>query len=251
MFEATLSDARLWKNLLTAIATLVEEADFDTDQDAIKLRAMDPSHVAMVDFVWQKIAFEKYTCPQPTQIKINITNMLKTLKRIAPDEVLELHYDENDKKLRITLKGKMTRTFTIPTLSPSGEELPVPRITFDSTIKIVTPDFKDIIEDIQAVSDRITLETTQEKLTATATTETNSATIELEKGSKSMVSLDVKTPSSAIFSLGYLIDIMKTCASISETVTIEFSSNKPLKLSFEIPNGNLAYYLAPRVEPQE
>jgi proliferating cell nuclear antigen len=59
VFKASISDARLWKSLLGAISALIEEADFNATPDGIRLRSMDPAHVAMVDFEWQKAAFEK------------------------------------------------------------------------------------------------------------------------------------------------------------------------------------------------
>ncbi len=251
MFKASVSDARLWKNLLGAISTLIEEADFNATPDGIKLRSMDPSHVAMVDFEWQKTAFEEYTCIEPTKIRVNIASMLKLLKRVGSDEILEMLYDEKTRKLNLTLKGKMMRKFTMPTLDPAQEEVPTPKITFNSKVKLTTSTFRDIIEDVQAVSDNVRLEATSDKLTAAATTELSSAVIELDKGSEMLLGLEVKEPSKATFNLNYLSEITKAGASTSEIVTVEFSSNMPIRLEFDIPQqGRLLYYLAPRIEAE-
>jgi proliferating cell nuclear antigen len=251
VFKASVSDAKLWKNLLAAISTLIEEADFNATPDGIKLRSMDPSHVAMVDFEWQKTAFEEYTCQEPTKIRVNIASMLKLLKRVGSDEILEMLYDEKTRKLNLTLKGKMMRKFTIPTLDPAQEEVPTPKITFNSKVKLTTSTLRDIIDDVQAVSDNVRLETTPEKLTAAATTELSSAVIELEKASEMLIELDVKEPSKATFNLNYLSEIAKAGASTSEIVTVEFSSNMPIRLEFDIPQqGRLSYYLAPRIEAE-
>jgi proliferating cell nuclear antigen len=251
VFKASVSDAKLWKNLLAAISTLIEEADFNATPDGIKLRSMDPSHVAMVDFEWQKTAFEEYTCQEPTKIRVNIASMLKLLKRVGSDEILEMLYDEKTRKLNLTLKGKMMRKFTIPTLDPAQEEVPTPKITFNSKVKLATSTFRDIIDDVQAVSDNVRLETTPEKLIAAATTELSSAIIELEKSSEMLIELDVKEPSKATFNLNYLSEITKAGASTSEIVTVEFSSNMPIRLEFDIPQqGRLSYYLAPRIEAE-
>jgi proliferating cell nuclear antigen len=251
LFKASVSDAKLWKNLLGAISTLIEEADFNATSDGIKLRSMDPSHVAMVDFEWQKTAFEEYTCQEPTKIRVNIASMLKLLKRVGSDEILEMLYDEKTRKLNLTLKGKMMRKFTIPTLDPAQEEVPTPKITFNSKVKLTTSTFRDIIDDVQAVSDNVRLETTPEKLTAAATTELSSAIIELEKASEMLIELDVKEPSKATFNLNYLSEIAKAGASAAEIVTVEFSSNMPIRLEFDIPQqGRLSYYLAPRIEAE-
>ena len=251
MFKASVSDAKLWKNLLAAISTLIEEADFNATPDGIKLRSMDPSHVAMVDFEWQKTAFEEYTCQEPTKIRVNIASMLKLLKRVGSDEILEMLYDEKTRKLNLTLKGKMMRKFTMPTLDPAQEEVPTPKITFNSKVKLTTSTFRDIIDDVQAVSDNVRLETTPEKLIAAATTELSSAIIELEKASEMLIELDVKEPSKATFNLNYLSEITKAGASAAEIVTVEFSSNMPIRLEFDIPQqGRLSYYLAPRIEAE-
>lgn len=251
MFKASVSDAKLWKNLLAAISTLIEEADFNATPDGIKLRSMDPSHVAMVDFEWQKTAFEEYTCQEPTKIRVNIASMLKLLKRVGSDEILEMLYDEKTRKLNLTLKGKMMRKFTIPTLDPAQEEVPTPKITFNSKVKLTTSTLRDIIDDVQAVSDNVRLETTPEKLIAAATTELSSAVIELEKTSEMLIELDVKEPSKATFNLNYLSEITKAGASAAEIVTVEFSSNMPIRLEFDIPQqGRLSYYLAPRIEAE-
>ena len=251
MFKASVSDAKLWKNLLAAISTLIEEADFNATPDGIKLRSMDPSHVAMVDFEWQKTAFEEYTCQEATKIRVNIASMLKLLKRVGSDEILEMLYDEKTRKLNLTLKGKMMRKFTMPTLDPAQEEVPTPKITFSSKVKLTTSTLRDIIDDVQAVSDNVKLETTPEKLIAAATTELSSAVIELEKASEMLIELDVKEPSKATFNLNYLSEITKAGASTSEIVTVEFSTNMPIRLEFDIPQqGRLSYYLAPRIEAE-
>jgi proliferating cell nuclear antigen len=251
VFKASVSDAKLWKNLLAAISTLIEEADFNATPDGIKLRSMDPSHVAMVDFEWQKTAFEEYACPEPTKIRVNIASMLKLLKRVGSDEILEMLYDEKTRKLNLTLRGKMMRKFTMPTLDPAQEEVPTPKITFSSKVKLTTSTLRDIIDDVQAVSDNVKLETTPEKLIAAATTELSSAVIELEKASEMLIELDVKEPSKATFNLNYLSEITKAGASTSEIVTVEFSTNMPIRLEFDIPQqGRLSYYLAPRIEAE-
>lgn len=251
MFKATISDARLWKNLLAAISTLIEEADFNATPEGVKLRSMDPSHVAMVDFEWQKGAFDEYTCMEPTKIRLNIASMLKLLRRVGSDEVLDMLYDDNTKKMNLTLKGKITRRFTIPTLDPAEEEVPTPKITFNSRVKMTTGTLRDVIDDIQVVSDNVRFETTSEKFVAAALTELSSATIEMDKGSEVLLELDVKEPSKATFNLSYLSEISKAGAAASELVTVEFSTNMPVKLEFEIPQqGKLLYYLAPRIEAE-
>ena len=46
-----------WKAVTASIQTLVEEATFDVSNDGISFRAMDPSHVALVDFSGRAVIF--------------------------------------------------------------------------------------------------------------------------------------------------------------------------------------------------
>ena len=250
MFKATISDARQWKNLLAAISTLIEEADFNAAPEGIKLRSMDPSHVAMVDFEWNKTAFQEYTCLQPTKIRLNISDIVKKL-RGAGSEPLEMAYDEGSRKLSMIIKGKWKTTFTLPTLDPGNEEVPTPKIAFNTRIKMISSSFKDIIDQIQTVSDNVRFEATQDRFTAEAVTELSGAKIELEKGSDVLREFEVKEPCKATFNLNYLSEISKAGSTAAEFVTLEFSSNMPVKLEYEMPQqGKLLYYLAPRIEAE-
>jgi len=251
LFQASLPDARLWRNILTAISTLVEEADFNTSPEGIKLRSMDPSHVAMVDFEWPKSAFEKFTCSEMNKIRVNIGNMLKLLKRAKSDETLEMSYDDSTKKLGLLLKGKITKRFTLPTLESVEEEAPTPKITFNSKVKMTTESLRDVIEDAQSISDNVRLETTVDKFLVSTSTELSSANMEIEKGSEAMLEMDIREPSKATFNLNYLANIIRAGSGASEIVTMEFSTNMPIKVEFEMPQqGHLLYYLAPRIEAE-
>src|SRR5712691_1349265 len=114
MFKASMNDARLFRNLLGAISSLIEEADFNATPEGIKLRSMDPSHIAMVDFEWPRTAFDTYECNTPTKLRLSVSNLLKLLKRTKSDESIEVVYDDANKKLNITLKDKIVRKFITP-----------------------------------------------------------------------------------------------------------------------------------------
>src|SRR3989337_2316053 len=114
LFKATMNDARLFRNLLGAISSLIEEADINATPDGIKLRSMDPSHIAMVDFEWPRAAFDSYECSGNTKLRLSVSNLLKLLKRTKSDESVEIVYDDSNKKLTITLKNKILRKFINP-----------------------------------------------------------------------------------------------------------------------------------------
>ena len=251
MFKAVVQDAKIWKNLLTAISTLIEEADFNTTEEGLKLRSMDPSHVAMVDFEWSKEAFEEYVCDKPTNIRVNITTMLKLLRRSKSEESLEISYDEESKKVYLTLRGKILKKFTMPTLESVEEEVPTPKLSFNARVKLMSETLKEIVEDSETVSDNISFKAKEDKLLVKASSELSNVGMELSKTDGALLELDIKEDSDATFNLNYFGQMVKAGSATSEVATIEFSTNMPIRLEFEMSHqGKLMYYLAPRIEAE-
>ena len=96
MFTLKVADAKLFRDMISAISILVDEATFKIDPEGMKLRAMDPSRVAMIDFEWPKAISEEYTTSEPTKMCINVSELLKLLRRASKDEAVELSLDEID-----------------------------------------------------------------------------------------------------------------------------------------------------------
>jgi len=251
LFKLKVAGAKLLRDMLTSISILVDEATFKLDQESIQLRAMDPSRVAMIDFEWPKTIFEEYTCTEPTRMCVNITELLKLLKRAGKDETLELSLDEKTGRLLVSITGKYTRNFTMPTLEASEEEVPTPKIAFNARVKATTEGLARAIKDAQLVSDHVKIEAYPEKIVLNATGDLMGATITLQKENDALLELEVKEPQEAIFSLSYLTEIVKAASATSDIATLEFSSDMPIRMDFhQAREGKLTFFLAPRIETQ-
>ncbi|NIW10639.1 MAG: proliferating cell nuclear antigen (pcna) [Gammaproteobacteria bacterium] len=244
-----MANAKLLRDMVTVISTLVDEATFNINSEGIKLRAMDPSRVAMIDFEWPKTIFDEYRCDAPSKMCINVSEMLKLLRRAAKEESVELALDEKTGRLKIAIKGTYDRNFNMPTLEAAEEEVPTPKITFNVRAKTTTHGLHQAIEDVQLVSDHVRIEIDNEKMTLRATGDLMGAVVELKKGSETLLDLETKESSKATFSLSYLSDIIKNASATSDIATLEFSSDMPVKIDFQQPKeGKLTFYLAPRIE---
>lgn len=249
MFKLRITDAKLLRDMFSAISILVDEATFNLNPEGIQLRAMDPSRVAMVDFQWPSSIFDEYQCDEPQKICFNITELLKLLRRSSKDETIELSLNPETARLQISITGRYNRTFNMPTLEPQEEEVPTPKITFKVQAKATTEGLRQAIEDAQIVSDHVKLEADSEKLVLNATGDLMGANIELKKGSDTLLDLQVQEPAKATFSLSYLAEIIKAASASSEIATIEFANDMPIHIDFQQPKeGKLTYYLAPRIE---
>jgi proliferating cell nuclear antigen len=249
MFKIRMSDAKLLRDAVTAISTIIDEGTFVVGTEGIKLRAMDPSRVAMVDFTMQKTAFDEYTSDKETKICLNLGELLKLLKRAGKDEAVELYLDETTAQFVMTIRGKYVRTFRMPTLETTEEEQGLPKITFNSKITLTTDGFRQSLEDVALVSDHVRVETDGENMAMNAKGDIMGASIELKKGSDALLSVEVTEPSKSTFPLSYLLEIVKAAVATSDIVTLEFSNDMPVRLDFkQTYDGTLVYYLAPRIE---
>jgi proliferating cell nuclear antigen len=249
LFKIKIVDAKIFRDAITAISTLVDEGTFNINSDGIKLRSMDPSRVAMVDFEIKKTVFEKYTSDEDTKICFNLKELLKLLKRAGKDEIVEMFLDDNTKQFVIAIQGKYKRTFRMPTLEASEEDVPTPKIEFNAKVTLTTDGLRQSIEDISLVSDHIRMETDGKRVIMSAKGDIMGANVELTKESDSLLFLEAKEISKSTFPLSYFSEIVKGANTTSDIVTLEFSTDMPIRLDFKpIYNGRLVYFLAPRIE---
>jgi len=244
-----MTDAKIWKNLVKAISILIDEGNLKSDVTGLKLRAMDPSHVAMVDFEWPNSVFSEYLCEEPTEICINFNEMSKFLRRVETDETIDLSFEPKNAKLKLVLESKYKRVFSMATLSPSSEDIPTPNVSFNSIARISTLCLKNAISDASIVSDQIQFETSIDQLCIKASGDLGTVSVEIERNSEELLNLEVKQSSKSTFSLNYLAEMVQAASNLSDIVNVEFSTNMPIRLNFELPQqGKLQYYLAPRIE---
>jgi len=68
---------------------------------------------------------------------------------------------------------------------------------------------------------------------------------EWERDVEELLELRVEEDSGATFTLSYLRDIINAAGVSSEVATLELTTDMPLRMDFELPQGKLVYYLEP------
>lgn len=248
MFKAVFSEGKIWKDIIESISVLVDEGVFIASPNGIRLRAMDPSRVAMVDLELPASAFETYQCDGEVPIGVNFDDVKSIVKRAKSDEKLELEISEA--RLKIKLIGKLTRTFSLPLLDLGKEELSVPKITFSANAKLLASSLEDAIKDAEVVSDFVKLIAEENSLKIVASGDRGEVEIEITKDSGELLSMELKEPSRALYSLSYLKKMM-SASDLSDVCALMFSTDMPLRLDFNMAmGGKITYYLAPRMEAE-
>lgn len=241
MFEATINDTKSWKNSVDAIAALIDEGTFQISQTGLKLRAMDPSQIALVDFEMPAKAFEKFKCDTPVNIGVDFAELNKIMKRARPEDKIDISLDS---RLRMVFRGDTKRDFNISIIDSSSNPPKEPGIEFTSEVKIAPNLIKEALKDAELVSSHVALRM-EKGFSIKSDGDTGSVDISFPEDK--LLSLNVKSEARAVFSLDHLNNILRA-ADIPSVVSIKLRSDAPLRVEYAIGEGRVVYYLAPRIE---
>ena len=250
-FRMRLPSDDYFSDLIKAVQAVVDEGTFKIDQEGMKLIAMDPAHISLVDFELSSSAAEEYVCEGELQMTISISELMKFLKRAKKGESLTLSYDEGAKKLELTLvdaTGSREKIFTLNTLETVEARSVTPRLSFDAKARVGVDAVKDAVRDSGVVSDYVKITIKPDAVVFLAKGELGTVQTKLSKMGAAVYEIEADKEVWAHFSINYLDKIVKPASSLSDEVVMQLSTNKPIKLSFPIPSGRLEYLIAPRIE---
>jgi proliferating cell nuclear antigen len=249
MVKARMSDSKVWKTCVGSMVNLIEEAAFKFTPSGIKMKAMDPSHIALVDFELPSDVFEEYSVKEQVVLGINLAEMDKVLSRSKAGDELGLELDEKQSRLMFTFRGASTRKLSLPLINIDEREFPEPKIPFTAQVEVSAGTVQDGLKDAELVTDNVRFLVDKESFVMTAEGDKGSSELKLSKGDQALVKLDASQQVHSMYNIKYLSDMMKG-ASSSDVVTIRLGTDLPVQLDFQISKGKLRFLLAPRIEAE-
>lgn len=247
MFELKLNDAQTFKKCIKTLNTLINEGQFQINENGMKLRAMDPSQIAMVDFEMPKTAFDEFNTEEQTNIGINLNDLNDRTKRSRADDSLTLKLTDSKSRIKLNFQGKIQREFDQPLLDLSEKTREEPNVQYNTEVKINGATLKENLKDANLVSSHVVFKTTPKEFTVKAEGDKGTVNIPIKKDDDVILDYNVDGEQRAMFPIEYLNDLL-TGATSSSIVTINLKSDAPLKLRYGIGDATFTYYLAPRVE---
>jgi len=247
MFEATISDSRMFISIIKALA-LIDEGTFIADVSKLTLTEMDPAKVAMINLDLPAEVFDRYKCDQKTFFRIDIDELRKIVKRIKSDDTVTMLLDEKENRLRIKLQGKVSRTFSMALQEVEEVEPKTPQVPFKVHIKLIPEIIKNSIMDAKIISDFVEFIANKDSFIIQAASNIGEVKVEIRNDDETVLEYQIEEDSKAIYPLNYLEDMLGAVPT-SDVLAISFSTDMPLKMEYLIPgNGRITYYLAPRRE---
>lgn len=249
--EFKIKDAALLKTLVSSLKVMSDEVTLKFSEAGLSARVMDPSRVAMIDLEVSKAVFETWVPGNTARIGVNLIEFEKVLRRSnTKDDSITVALDEKTGKLQVKIFGKYARDFTMPTLGSDEEDVPLPKLSsFNTAAKFQTSLIKQALEDAQLVSDHLKISSSKDGIRIDAAGDLMTANINMDKDA--LLNIEMKEESKATYSLSYMMEILATAQSLTDVGVLEFSTDMPIKLSFQKDDAvKVAFYLAPRIETE-
>lgn len=250
----SLENASFFKKLVNTMAIL-EKPIFRIEKDRLWMRQMDTTKAAMIELVIPKTTFDLFECNVSMLLQVNYEELFKCLRRTKDNQFVGFSTDEEHKdKLTVTLSEKAIKDYTISIFEPNEEDSkpkpPVKMKEFDTVLKMDASalldsinDFKDVIKEPNS----LIVTSKGGNFILMAETEASGLTITHMTG-KDIICMN-NGESVAKYGINFLSDIVVAPSALSGIVKVEFSTDRPLKLTYVLPfEGTLIYYLAPRLK---
>lgn len=246
--EFAVKDAKSFKNYVDAINALVDEGVFLVDSEGVRLRTMDPSQIAMVDFFVPKSGLARLDAGESaSSLGLNLSDLSKVLNTARAEETLAISLDEKASRVELVFTGGSKRSFKLPLLDLPGTLPKEPKINFDAEVKIRGGAFKSMLKDAGLLSSHVVLSIREGELDVEAHGDAGDVKIETKKDSGTLSEAKATTAARAMYPFEYLENMTKACPD-DAVLGIWLKSDAPVKLGYEIGSAKLMYYLAPRVE---
>ncbi len=245
-------DARLWRYILRELSQFVESVGirFHPSEGA-RLKAMDPSHVVLVDLSIPSSAFEEYNVNEESTLIIPLEPVSKVLRRAGRGDKLMITSDGLKLTIGLVSRGNTERIFTLPLLSGSYEEIPELSLEFDVQAKTTGITLASSLSILEDVGEILKIKVYKEGISLISTSELGEAEIALTIPAGTLIDYqslqDIEEFINA-YSMEYL-SILSTISRIAEIVTIKLGRDMPCEFDLDLISGSIMkLYVAPRSE---
>ena len=227
-----------WQKAVESIAGFISEGNFRFSTNGISFQAMDPSQVVLVDYRLDKKHFAQYDV-EPNLVGLDISEFSKILSRGFDQDTLTM--DLTDASLNLVFEGDLSRSFQLPLIDVSDEELRFPNPNYDVSVEINARILKETLKDASLFGSSVVFSVKDKHFLIEA--KGNPGILKSSVRDPKHVSVNAKKDVTCKFSLGFLQSIVKAAAPDSKIV-LEIKEDSAMKVSYSIGPTKISFYLA-------
>ena len=215
-----------WKTIVSTLQNLTEDASFDVDSSGVRFRAMDPSHVALIDLVWDAGGFEtfEFQGKEKDSFAMRVEDFGKIIKRADKKDSLSISRAGS----ALLIKMGENREFEFHLLDKAvGGGTPLPKLSLVSKFSINSAVFQSVLDDISALSNHMRIRAEPGgTLTFSGNGDAGNAKIAFAAGE--LGKFESPEESDAVYSLEYIQKVLKPASASSDFTEFSFASKMPL-----------------------
>ncbi|KAG8917668.1 proliferating cell nuclear antigen [Tulasnella sp. 417] len=267
MIEAKIKSPVVLKKFLDAINEHVSEANFDCDEDGLKLRTMANNFVVVVAADINAESLLEYRCDRSATLGVNFASLTNLIKSAKDDDTVTLRHTDNGDVLHLIHEAKNMgglAEYDVKLVHINTEELRVPDMDYDATVELSSAEFQKIEGDLNDIGESVRIRVTQEGVCFTSESESASRSILLKQsgggkiesvkkksgvkqkdtadegaddGKKAMegeATIHMNQHVNLTFTLRYLVSIAQS-GSISKNVNLKLGNDLPLQAYYSLP----------------
>lgn len=249
MFKARIKADNL-KEFIGTVGSLVDEAKLNVNEDGMQIKAVDPSHVAMIEANLIKSAFDSYET-DVAEMGIDVDKFKTVLAVAGKEDMVSLEKDDKLNRLVVNI-GNLTRA--MPLLDTSGMPDPkVPSLDLPAFVSVSVEEISQGLKASKSVSDHIALSTTKDSFRLICEGD-NQNRVELTLGKEQLEKLVSPEETTSLFSLEYFA-LMVNSLPPDRILHINLGNDLPVKVDADLAiedltgaQGNVKFLLAPRID---
>ena len=253
IIEVQTVQAASFRILIEALKEILTDANFEFDDDGIKLIAMDSSHTVLVHLRLKADNFETFICKKKTIIGINLINFYKLMKVMGNNDTLKLFIEENDTSiLNILIENSdknLVTKYKLNLMDLNEENIEIPPPTFESVITMPSTDFQKICRDMSNIADDIEIKSlTNQLIFSCVGSYVEQETIIGSSNNGMTFIQDNNTIIQGIYELKNLV-LFSKCTNLCSSVELYLKNDFPLIIKYNISSlGEIKLCLAPNTD---
>lgn len=245
MTFAAIVTAETLDDYLEPISAIVDECKINITPEGLRVTAVDPANVAMVDTRLHAEAFESYDA-DGGQIGIDLGRFEDVLALADDDDLVHLQLDEETRKLTIEY-GEVDYTQALIDVDSIRQEPDLPTLDAPVTVTIEASKIERGVTAADLCSDHLEVGSLRpEALVFSAQGDTDDVDVTFEDDS--LIDATITDAVRSLYALDYTKEIVGAMPSDAE-VQVELDDEMPAKFSYYHADGHapVTFMLSPRV----
>ncbi|MGC9072091.1 MAG: DNA polymerase sliding clamp [Acidilobus sp.] len=247
-FRALYPKGTDFKRLSQALAKISDEATLKAVEQGFSIWAFSPDKTVLGLIKLEPSAFDEYTVDGEVGLNVSASELYRVSRRATRSDAVVLNYSSGFVGLSVELQDKKTsfsRSFTITAMETSEAE--IREISMSPTARIVmtADDLGVLISDVKTVGDIVEFVASGDSLIIKSSAEGKEYVWTMRMGAP-LQEIAIDSETRASYSVKSLYSSLKPIVGLADTVTIEYATDYPLKISVSSSGPEqIVIYIAP------